>query len=99
MVHPRREGTDWLMKTLTRFRRRRLKKDIDNIYYLSENMLGRTFCPLGDAAAMPTCVLKNSGVNLRITWKDDPAPSKKRQRAWSSCTFSRTDEFRGKRAS
>jgi NADH-quinone oxidoreductase subunit F len=22
--------------------------------YLSENMLGRTFCPLGDAAAMPT---------------------------------------------
>ena len=29
-------------------------KDIDNIYYLSENMLGKTFCPLGDAAAMPT---------------------------------------------
>jgi NADH-quinone oxidoreductase subunit F len=23
------------------------------MYYLSENMLGRTFCPLGDAAAMP----------------------------------------------
>jgi NADH-quinone oxidoreductase subunit F len=22
--------------------------------YLAENMLGRTFCPLGDAAAMPT---------------------------------------------
>ena len=31
-----------------------VKKDIDNIYYLAENMLGRTFCPLGDAAAMPT---------------------------------------------
>jgi NADH-quinone oxidoreductase subunit F len=28
-------------------------KDIDNIRYLAENMLGRTFCPLGDAAAMP----------------------------------------------
>ena len=28
--------------------------DIDNIQYLAENMLGRTFCPLGDAAAMPT---------------------------------------------
>jgi NADH-quinone oxidoreductase subunit F len=27
--------------------------DIDNIRYLAENMLGRTFCPLGDAAAMP----------------------------------------------
>ncbi|MGH9556443.1 MAG: NADH-ubiquinone oxidoreductase-F iron-sulfur binding region domain-containing protein, partial [Terriglobales bacterium] len=24
------------------------------IQYLAENMLGRTFCPLGDAAAMPT---------------------------------------------
>ena len=22
--------------------------------YLAENMMGRTFCPLGDAAAMPT---------------------------------------------
>ena len=29
-------------------------KDIDNIAYLAKNMLGRTFCPLGDAAAMPT---------------------------------------------
>ena len=31
-----------------------VKKDIDNMQYLAENMLGRTFCPLGDAAAMPT---------------------------------------------
>ena len=31
-----------------------LKKDIDNIKYLAQNMLGRTFCPLGDAAAIPT---------------------------------------------
>src|SRR5882724_9063269 len=52
---PCREGTDWLKKTLIRFHAGGgLKKDIDNMYYLSENMLGRTFCPLGDAAAMPT---------------------------------------------
>ena len=52
---PCREGTDWLKKTLTRFHAGGgVKKDIDNIYYLAENMLGRTFCPLGDAAAMPT---------------------------------------------
>ena len=51
---PCREGTDWLKKTLTRFHSGAgLKKDIDNIQYLAENMLGRTFCPLGDAAAMP----------------------------------------------
>src|SRR6202023_2606343 len=52
---PCREGTDWLEKTRTRFHRGGgVKKDIDNMYYLSENMLGKTFCPLGDAAAMPT---------------------------------------------
>ncbi|MCI0356008.1 MAG: NADH-quinone oxidoreductase subunit F, partial [Acidobacteria bacterium] len=52
---PCREGTDWLKKTLLRFHAGGgLKKDIDNIQYLAENMLGRTFCPLGDAAAMPT---------------------------------------------
>jgi NADH-quinone oxidoreductase subunit F len=51
---PCREGTDWLKKTLTRFHAGGgLKKDIDNIQYLAENMLGRTFCPFGDAAAMP----------------------------------------------
>lgn len=52
---PCREGTDWLEKTLTRFHAGGgLLRDIDNIYYLAENMLGRTFCPFGDAAAMPT---------------------------------------------
>ena len=52
---PCREGTDWLMKSLKRFHAGAgLKKDIDNIQYLAENMLGRTFCALGDAAAMPT---------------------------------------------
>jgi NADH-quinone oxidoreductase subunit F len=52
---PCREGTDWLKKTLTRFHAGGgNKKDIDNIQYLAENMMGRTFCPLGDAASMPT---------------------------------------------
>jgi NADH-quinone oxidoreductase subunit F len=51
---PCREGTDWLKKTMTRFHAGGgSKKDIDNMQYLAENMLGRTFCPLGDAAAMP----------------------------------------------
>src|SRR5215468_4459703 len=51
---PCREGTDWLKKTLKRFHSGGgVMKDIDNMQYLSENMLGRTFCPLGDAAAMP----------------------------------------------
>src|ERR1700678_545680 len=52
---PCREGTDWLKKTLVRFHAGAGQmKDIDNMQYLAENMLGRTFCPLGDAAAMPT---------------------------------------------
>jgi len=52
---PCREGTDWLHKTLRRFHAGGgVAKDIDNMRYLAENMMGRTFCPLGDAAAMPT---------------------------------------------
>jgi NADH-quinone oxidoreductase subunit F len=51
---PCREGTDWLKKTMTRFYEGYgTLKDIDHMQYLAENMLGRTFCPLGDAAAMP----------------------------------------------
>jgi NADH-quinone oxidoreductase subunit F len=57
---PCREGTDWLKKTLTRFHAGGgVDKDIDNVRYLAENMLGRTFCPLGDAAAMPTIAFVN----------------------------------------
>src|ERR1700744_2692 len=52
---PCREGTDWLKKTMPRFQAGAgNRKDIDNIQSLAENMMGRTFCPLGDAAAMPT---------------------------------------------
>jgi NADH-quinone oxidoreductase subunit F len=52
---PCREGTTWLRKILQRFddgggRR----EDIALLGELSHNMLGRTFCALGDAAAMPT---------------------------------------------
>lgn len=52
---PCREGTLWLKKLLARVDEGRARNsDIDLIRELSENMLGHTFCPLGDAAAMPT---------------------------------------------
>jgi len=52
---PCREGTTWLRKLLTRFHEGQgVRSDIVMIGDLSRNMLGRTFCPLGDAAAMPT---------------------------------------------
>jgi NADH-quinone oxidoreductase subunit F len=51
---PCREGTDWLKKSLTRFHAGfGQARDIDNLQYIAQNMMGRTFCPLGDAAAMP----------------------------------------------
>ncbi len=51
---PCREGTAWLRKLLDRFHAGRgTASDIDLIGELARNMLGRTFCPLGDAAAMP----------------------------------------------
>jgi NADH-quinone oxidoreductase subunit F len=52
---PCREGTSWLRKILERFHAGLGRaEDIDLIAELAKNMLGRTFCPLGDAAAMPT---------------------------------------------
>lgn len=52
---PCREGTTWLKKLLTRFDQGGGQtSDIDLIGELAANMLGRTFCALGDAAAMPT---------------------------------------------
>src|ERR1700735_924789 len=52
---PCREGTTWLKKMLQRFHAGAgQKSDIPLIGELSKNMLGRTFCALGDAAAMPT---------------------------------------------
>jgi NADH-quinone oxidoreductase subunit F len=52
---PCREGTTWLRKILQRFHDGMgTKQDIDLVWDISKNMLGRTFCPLGDAAALPT---------------------------------------------
>jgi len=52
---PCREGTTWLRKMLDRFHEGGgREEDIPLIEELSKNMLGRTFCPLGDAAALPT---------------------------------------------
>ncbi len=51
---PCREGTLWLRKLLDRFHEGRgHRSDIALIGDVARNMLGRTFCPLGDAAAMP----------------------------------------------
>lgn len=52
---PCREGTTWLKKMLARLDDGiGVHSDIDLVYEVAKNMLGRTFCPLGDAAAMPT---------------------------------------------
>jgi len=52
---PCREGTLWIKKVLMRLDQGRGRSsDIDLVGELSRNMLGKTFCPLGDAAAMPT---------------------------------------------
>jgi NADH-quinone oxidoreductase subunit F len=52
---PCREGTTWLRKILARMvEGNGRREDIALLGELSKNMLGRTFCPLGDAAALPT---------------------------------------------
>jgi NADH-quinone oxidoreductase subunit F len=52
---PCREGTAWLAKLLKRFHEGGgSRSDLDLAAEIARNMLGRTFCPLGDAAALPT---------------------------------------------
>jgi NADH-quinone oxidoreductase subunit F len=51
---PCRVGNPWIRKTVHRLcRGDGNPEDIDNIRRLADNILGKTLCPLGDAAAMP----------------------------------------------
>jgi len=55
---PCREGTAWLKKILDRLSAGiGSTTDIDTVDQLATSMFGRTFCPLGDAAAMPTMAI------------------------------------------
>jgi NADH-quinone oxidoreductase subunit F len=51
---PCRVGNPWIRKTVHRMARGQGKPgDIENVRRLAANILGKTLCPLGDAAAMP----------------------------------------------
>jgi NADH-quinone oxidoreductase subunit F len=51
---PCRIGNNWIKKTVNRISQGEGRKgDLDNIIRLANNILGKTLCPLGDAAAMP----------------------------------------------
>ena len=51
---PCREGTRWLMKVFDRMNKYEGKPgDIELLYDLADKILGKSFCALGDAAAMP----------------------------------------------
>ena len=51
---PCREGTDWLHKLLQRIERGEGQpKDLDLLFGVSSNIVGKTLCAFGDAAATP----------------------------------------------
>ena len=51
---PCRVGNPWIRKTVQRIAAGKGKRgDIENIRRVANNILGKTLCPLGDAAAMP----------------------------------------------
>jgi NADH-quinone oxidoreductase subunit F len=51
---PCREGTYWLRQIMTRIEQGRgSQDDIDKLIDICDNILGRAFCALGDAATMP----------------------------------------------
>jgi NADH-quinone oxidoreductase subunit F len=51
---PCREGTDWMYKILRRIERGRGRmEDLDLLLDICDNISGKSFCPLGDAAVGP----------------------------------------------
>ncbi|HLG58392.1 MAG TPA: NADH-quinone oxidoreductase subunit NuoF [Vicinamibacterales bacterium] len=57
---PCREGGDWLYKLLMRVERGEGQmKDIDLLYSVSNNIVGKTLCAFGDAAATPVLTTLN----------------------------------------
>jgi NADH-quinone oxidoreductase subunit F len=51
---PCREGCDWLFKLLSRLERGEGQpKDLDLLFGVSNNIVGKTLCAFGDAAATP----------------------------------------------
>jgi NADH-quinone oxidoreductase subunit F len=51
---PCREGTGWMEKLLHRIEHGEGRPgDVDLLLHMGTNILGRTICPLGDAAVMP----------------------------------------------
>jgi NADH-quinone oxidoreductase subunit F len=73
---PCREGNDWLVRVLDRLDRNKGKDgDADLLIDMASQIAGRSFCPLGDAAATPVL----SGIKrfrddfeARITNPDEP---------------------------
>jgi NADH-quinone oxidoreductase subunit F len=62
---PCREGTAWMRSMLDRFHSGEGRtEDIPLLGELAQNLLGRSFCPLGDAAAMPT-------ISIVKKWKNE----------------------------
>ena len=57
---PCREGSDWLYKLLQRVERGEGQmKDIDLLFSVSNNIVGKTLCAFGDAAATPVLTTLN----------------------------------------
>jgi NADH-quinone oxidoreductase subunit F len=57
---PCREGADWLYKLLQRVERGEGRtKDIDLLYGVASNIVGKTLCAFGDAAATPVLTTLN----------------------------------------
>jgi NADH-quinone oxidoreductase subunit F len=51
---PCREGTGWLWRVVDRIEKGEgRQEDLDLLTSVSDNIMGRTICALGDAAAMP----------------------------------------------
>jgi NADH-quinone oxidoreductase subunit F len=78
---PCREGTYWMAEILERLEHGGGRSaDLDLLLDLADNILGRSFCPLGDAAAMPVQgFLKHFRDEFEAHVRDGRCPANRRR--------------------
>lgn len=78
---PCREGTGWLWRLVNRIHHRRGRmEDIEVLDSVAQNIMGRTVCALGDAAAMPVRAMLQH-FRHEFVEKIDAAPDRKETHA------------------
>ena len=85
-MHPCREGTYWLLQILERMLHKQgTPADVETLLDVCDNILGRSFCALGDGATSP--------ISSAITYFRDEFEAAMHTPAWELFPYERSTIF------